>query len=193
MERILENENKTAFLDIGIFKNKELLVKCVSDATPLLQERPEVIVFGKVCRQQRNIGFFSNTSRGYYYSRKLMESTPLPQSISELLTIINNMFGTEYNGVLVNEYVDGNHCIGAHSDDESGLDNSGVVALSYGAERIFRIRDKSDKKIVCDTKTSHCGIIQMGGDFQKLYTHEIPVQKKIKESRISFTFRKHLI
>ena len=98
MERILENENKTAFLDIGIFTNKELLVKCVSDAIPLLQDRPEVIVFGKVCRQQRNIGFFSNTSRGYYYSRKLMESTPLPPSISELLTIINNMFGTEYNG-----------------------------------------------------------------------------------------------
>ena len=79
---------------------------------------------------------------------------------------------------MVNEYVDGNHCIGAHSDDESGLDNSGVVAISYGAERIFRIRDKADKKMVCDTKTTHCGIIQMGGDFQKLYTHEIPVQKK---------------
>jgi len=31
----------------------------------------------------------------------------------------------------------------------------------------------------------------MGGNFQKLYTHEIPIQKKIKESRISFTFRKH--
>ena len=33
----------------------------------------------------------------------------------------------------------------------------------------------------------------MGGNFQKLYTHEIPIQKKIKEYRISFTFRKHTI
>jgi hypothetical protein len=24
-----------------------------------------------------------------------------------------------------------------------------------------------------------------------LYTHEIPIQKKVKDSRISFTFRKH--
>jgi hypothetical protein len=31
----------------------------------------------------------------------------------------------------------------------------------------------------------------MGGKFQELYTHEIPKQTKIKESRISFTFRKH--
>jgi len=31
----------------------------------------------------------------------------------------------------------------------------------------------------------------MGGDFQKEFLHEIPVQKKIKEPRFSFTFRKH--
>jgi alkylated DNA repair dioxygenase AlkB len=193
MDRFFENDNKTAYLDAGIFTNKELLNQCVLDVIPLLQERPEIIVFGKVCNQNRNIGFFSDKSRGYNYSRKLMASTPLTPSLSELLTTINNMFGSEYNGVLVNEYKDGNNCIGAHSDDETGLDNSGVVAISYGAERIFRIRDKENKTIVCDTKTNHCGIIKMGGGFQKLYTHEIPVQKKIKESRISFTFRKHLI
>ena len=32
----------------------------------------------------------------------------------------------------------------------------------------------------------------MAGDFQKEFTHEIPAEKKIKEGRISFTFRKHL-
>jgi len=31
----------------------------------------------------------------------------------------------------------------------------------------------------------------MGGDFQNVYTHEIPVQKKVKDGRISFSFRKH--
>ena len=32
----------------------------------------------------------------------------------------------------------------------------------------------------------------MGGFFQTLYTHEIPIQKKVKGYRYSFTFRKHL-
>ena len=44
---------------------------------------------------------------------------------------------------------------------------------------------------MCDESTTHCSILHMGGDFQKLYTHEIPIQKKNKEPRISFTFRKH--
>jgi alkylated DNA repair dioxygenase AlkB len=103
------------------------------------------------------------------------------------------MLGTQFNGILVNKYIDGNDYIGAHSDDEIGLDGIGVVAISYGSERIFRIRNKNDKTIVCDELTTHCGILHMGGNFQKLYTHEIPMQKKIKESRISFTFRKHII
>ena len=87
--------------------------------------------------------------------------------------------------------MDGNDYISAHSDDETGLDSVGVVSISYGSERIFRIRNKVTKEIMCDELTTHCSILHMGGNFQKLYTHEIPIQKKIKESRISFTFRKH--
>jgi alkylated DNA repair dioxygenase AlkB len=56
---------------------------------------------------------------------------------------------------------------------------------------MFRIRDKKDNKVVFEMSTKHCGIIHMGGNFQKLYTHEIPIQKNITEPRISFTFRKH--
>ena len=32
----------------------------------------------------------------------------------------------------------------------------------------------------------------MAGEFQKEFTHEIPMEKKKKKARISFTFRKHL-
>ena len=114
--------------------------------------------------------------------------------MTDLLTIINELFGAEFNGILVNKYINGNDYIGPHSDDESGLDcNYGVISISYGAERIFRIRDKKNKNIICDEITNNCCILQMGGNFQKLYTHEIPIQKKIKEYRISFTFRKHTI
>lgn len=29
---------------------------------------PEIIVYGKLCHQQRNVGFYSDTSIGYNYS-----------------------------------------------------------------------------------------------------------------------------
>jgi alkylated DNA repair dioxygenase AlkB len=193
MERVLQNVNGTAFLDKGVFINKELLDQCVSHVTPQLLEQPEIIVYGKPCRQHRNIGFFSDESIGYNYSKKLMASQPLSPCLSELLATINTMLGTKFNGILVNKYMDGTDYIGAHSDDETGLDGLGVVSISYGAERIFRIRNKNDKTIVCDEVTTHCGILHMGGNFQRLYTHEIPIQKKIKEPRISFSFRKHTI
>ena len=193
MERVFQNVNGTAFLDKGIFVDTELLEQCISYVEPQLEERPEIIVYGKPCKQHRNVGFFSDESIGYKYSKKLMASKPLSTSLSDLIVAINKMLGTQFNGILVNKYLDGNDYIGAHSDDETGLDGLGVVAISYGSERIFRIRNKNDKTIVCDESTTHCGILHMGGNFQKLYTHEIPMQKKIKESRISFTFRKHII
>lgn len=194
MERVFQTANGTAFLDKGLFVDKELLEQCVSYIEPQLEERPEIIIYGKPCKQARNVSFFSDTSIGYKYSKKLMRSKPLSNCMTELLVIINKMMGAEFNGVLVNKYMDGSDYISAHSDDETSLDTTiGVVSISYGAERIFRIRDKNDKSIVCDEPTTHCGILHMGGNFQKVYTHEIPVQKKIKESRISFTFRKHTV
>jgi alkylated DNA repair dioxygenase AlkB len=193
MIRVFQNTDSTAFLDKGLFLNKELLEKCIIDIEPQLEEKPEIIIFGKKCKQQRNIGFFSDKSIGYKYSKKMMESKPLTTSMSELLTIINNIIGAEFNGILVNKYMDGNDYISAHSDDETGLDALGVISISYGAERIFRIRKKETKQHICDEITTHCSILHMGGNFQKLYTHEIPIQKKIKEPRISFTFRKHNI
>jgi alkylated DNA repair dioxygenase AlkB len=193
MERVFQNVGGNAFLDKGIFINKELLEQCISYVEPQLEERPEIIIYGKICKQHRNVGFFSDESIGYKYSKKLMKSKPLSKSMTDLLVTVNKMLGTKFNGILVNKYIDGNDYIGAHSDDETGLDSIGVVAISYGSERIFRIRDKNDKTIVCDEPTTHCGILHMGGNFQKLYTHEIPIQKKIKGPRISFSFRKHTI
>jgi alkylated DNA repair dioxygenase AlkB len=193
MKRVFQNTEGTAFLDKGFFINKELLVNCIKDIELQLEERPEIIIFGKKCKQQRNVGFFSNKSIGYKYSKKMMDSKPLSKCMGELLDIVNKEIGAEFNGILVNKYMDGNDYISAHSDDENTLDSVGVVSISYGSERIFRIRNKVTKEIVCDELTTHCSILHMGGNFQKLYTHEIPIQRKIKEPRISFTFRKHNI
>ena len=181
-----------SFLTIHEFDDIELIKKIIDEIDSKLEVRPKIYVYGRECHQNRNVGFFSQTSVGYRFSGQLAKASPIEPHLQDLLNKINIKFGSTFNGVLVNKYIDGNNSIGAHSDSEISLDPIGVVALSYGAVRKFRIRDKFTKKIVIDIPTQSGHIIHMGGSFQKEYTHEIPVEKKIKDIRYSFTFRKHM-
>ncbi len=177
---------------------------CIDNFTPdlydelktlLLEHEPPVRIYGKMGRQHRDIGFFSDTSEGYRYSGQIIKSQTLPLFLQELLNHVNKQLDTKFNGILVNRYVDGTKYIGAHSDDESALDKekSMVAALAYGPGiRTFRIRDKMTKKVVLDYQHTPCSLLVMEGEFQKHYTHELPVQKKITQGRISVTFRFHL-
>lgn len=189
MQDIIQTNDSS--LKIGYFKDLDLIDKCISDIQDKLVHKPEIKVFGKICHQPRDVGFFSDESVGYKYSRQIMRSQSLTSSLSSLLDMVNKEFNANFNGILVNLYVDGNDSIGDHSDDEASIGKEGVIAISTGAVRKFRIRDKSSRKIVKDIPMEHGMILQMCGDFQKEFTHGIPVEKRIKESRISFTFRYH--
>lgn len=184
-------ETDKSHLSISSFSETTLLNNCVKDIETKLIENPEIIVYGRKCNQHRSVGFFSDSSIGYYYSGRLMSSQKLTKSLKELLEYINKQFNVTFNGILVNQYNSGADYISKHSDDESNLSDIGVVCISYGATRKFRIRDKNTNKIIKDISTKSYEIIHMGGNFQKEFTHEIPIEKKIKEKRISFTFRYH--
>jgi len=171
----------------------ELLKQCINTVDAELDVKPEIMVFGKVCHQQRSLGFYSDKSKGYNYSTTLTPSKKMHPCLRELLIYINDKFDFNYNGILINKYVGGEEYIGKHSDDERGLDpRVGVVALSYGEIRKFRVRNKVTGNIEVDLPTDPTKIIQMAGNFQKEFTHEIPVEKTKKGTRYSFTFRKHL-
>lgn len=169
----------------------DLMKLCISEIIDKLLENPQINIYGNSAIQHRSIGFFSNDSIGYYYSGQLAKSQVLTDNLSILLNKINIKFGSKFNGILVNKYINGNDYIGAHSDDETSLDKCGVVCISYGAVRKFRIKNKITKKTIVDIPTISNNILHMGGDFQKEFTHEIPIEKKIKDVRYSFTFRKH--
>lgn len=191
MNTIIKTEK--SFLNIynASEEYNDLMELCIAEIIDKLLENPKINIYGKSAIQHRSIGFFSNDSIGYYYSGQLAKSQSLSENLSILLNKINNMFGAKFNGILVNKYLNGNDYIGAHSDDETSLDKCGVVCISYGAVRKFRIKNKITKKTVVDIPTISNNILHMGGDFQKEFTHEIPIEKKIKEVRYSFTFRKH--
>jgi alkylated DNA repair dioxygenase AlkB len=189
---LVKTEN--SFLNISSYeKHKDLIDRCIEDVRDCLDIKPSIQFMGKTVSQQRDVGFFSNESAGYYYSGKLASSKPLKENMSDLLAIVNIQYNSEYNGILVNRYNDGNNYISDHSDSENTLGDSGVIAISYGAVRKFRIRDKKTKAKVIDIPTAPYSLIQMGGNFQAEFSHGIPVEKRIKEARYSLTFRKHLM
>lgn len=163
-----------------------------------LDIKPEIRVYGKICHQQRDVGFYSDESSGYKYSKQQVSTFPLTKELRKVLEKVNKFLGTSFNGILVNKYNNGNEYLSAHSDSEIDLDKNCLVAgISYGTTRKFRIRDKKTKKIVNDYYHKPCTLIVMdnkeeGNWFQKMYTHEIPKETTVKECRISLTFRKHL-
>jgi alkylated DNA repair dioxygenase AlkB len=172
---------------------REIIDKCIEEVKDCLDIKPPIKFMGKIVYQQRDVGFFSNETEGYYYSGKLTSSKPLKPNLLELLIFVNTLFGSSFNGILVNRYNDGTNYISEHSDNENTLDDIGVVAISYGAIRKFRIRNKLTKEKVIDIPTTSYSLMQMGGNFQNEFLHGIPIEKKIMDVRYSLTFRKHII
>lgn len=185
-------QTEQSFLTVQQFPLQNLVRQCIIEVNNKLIKNPEIVIYGKTCIQHRSIGFFSNDSIGYHYSGQLAESQQLEPNLTLLLKEVNKMYNADFNGILVNRYENGGDSIGAHSDDESSLSNIGVVAISYGATRKFRIRDKKTKTQISDIQMKSFDMIHMGGKFQQEFTHEIPVEKTVKDVRYSFTFRKHL-
>ena len=185
-------QTEKSFLNVYLCEEyAELIQRCIAEVDNELEANKPLRMYGKTVYQRRSIGFFSNESIGYYYSGQLEKAKPLKPNSNKLLQLLNERFGLKNNAFLVNKYIGGKNYISDHSDDEQNIGEGGVIAISHGAVRKFRIRDKVSKKIVLDIPTISNSIIHMGGDFQKKFTHGIPVEKKVEGIRYSFTCRKH--
>lgn len=180
-------------------KRINLLKKCVKDVENTLLVKPEIHIHGRTVNQSRDVGFYSDAVKGYHYSGRLMESQPLTKSLQRILRYVNKRYKSNYNGILINRYR-GKDKIGKHSDDERNLDaNAGVISISFGGTRIFRVRDKNTGEILQDFTVRNGDLMRMYGDFQKQLTHEVmpPRVKDIRldpsfeQERYSLTFRSH--
>jgi alkylated DNA repair dioxygenase AlkB len=170
------------------------------------KERFQFQIFGKLGTMHRDQVFFSDTVEKYVFSRTAQTAVPFPPEIKALFTYVNSMLGSNFNAILVNIYNSGEDCIGAHSDDKGVDPVHGVVTVSFGATRKLVIKTKATKRKrsddedieplpatkVCEVDMTSGDLLHMTGNFQDEYTHEIPVQKKEKGMRVSFTFRTHI-
>lgn len=174
-----------------------LIEQAVREIDNDLEKDPKFKMFNRECTQHRNVGFFSDVVSTYKYSGRDHRASPMTIQLQVILNQVNLLLGSEFNSILINKYKDGNDYISAHSDDEKTIDQThGVISISSGSSRTFRIRDKVSKEIVADIATRNDVILQMcsklpdGRSFQKTYTHEVTKDKAITEARYSLTFRK---
>ena len=169
----------------------------VESGTLKLKTKPHIVCYGNLCQSPRAMAFYSDDSYGYFFSQSVAKSEALTPELTELLEFVNNEMSTDYNGILINAYEDGDS-IAAHADNEKALmlDDVGVVAINFGATRhmYFTTTDPADpcqlgKKCRIELVGGH--LMQMkGGTFQQRFKHAIRAEKGAGR-RISLTFRKH--
>jgi len=122
--------------------------------------------------------------RDIYNTLNIGVWTPIVKYIKEELEVI---FNKKIDYGLVQYYENGNSNISWHNDKEAL--NSYVFSVSFGTIRHFNIRDIDTKKTVDKFTLIHGDVFYMKDGFQKKYEHCIPVEKNVKNSRISITFR----
>lgn len=169
------------------------------------EEHAKIMMYGKlvpVPRWQQTYG-----TQSYKFSGVENAAIPIPPELQVYMDYANTTckpyfkhFTTKsFNMAFLNWYNDGNHYIGAHSDDERQIvkNKNGealIFSISFGATRefVFEPREKDiDYEISLDL--SHCSALLMGGLCQKTHKHTVPKIKGKKATtvgrRINMTFR----
>lgn len=149
----------------------------------------DIIMFGKTIAIPRLQAWYGDPSTAYQYSGLAMMPIPWNESLLQLKQQVEAITYGDFNSVLINQYRDGNDCVGWHSDDETELGKQPVIAsLSFGAERRFRLRHKITKETT-ELTLPNGSLLLMSGDTQKYWQHAILRERRITQPRINLTFR----
>jgi len=175
-------QTESSFLKIYSFSDKALIESAINESKDKLN-----------ISSKRQVGFFSDVYTGKYRygGIVLTDAQPLTSSLSSLLKIANEQFNTDYNGIIVNGYQTGLNYIQKHSDSKNHPD-IGVIIISYGATRNFRVFDKVTDNKFMDIPLIANEAIHMGGNFQTEFTHDLEPDASIKEVRYSISYHKYM-
>ena len=161
---------------------------------PLGRPAEEVVVFGRRVIQPRLTAWYGDPGCAYAYSGIRLEPSPWSATLRDLKARIEAATAEAFNSVLLNYYRDERDSVGFHSDDEPELGPRPVIAsLSLGAERVFVMRHKSDRKLPPVRLTLASGsLLLMKGDTQRHWQHGVPKEARPCGARVNLTFRRIL-
>lgn len=145
-------------------------------------------IFGKSVLQPRLTAYYG--TQAYTYSGVTMQPLPWNAPLLQIKQKIEPLVNTQFNGVLLNLYRNGQDYIGWHSDDEHDLAKGSIIAsLSLGETRRFIFRRRDNHQIKVELILGDGDFLIMGGDTQKFWQHHVPKTAKSTEPRINLTFR----
>lgn len=148
----------------------------------------EIVVYGKKHLEPRLTAWYGLP---YQYS-----SIKWPQQdFVPILSIIKEQVEAElnfdFNSVLANFYRDGNDAMGWHRDNEKEMDQRLIASVTFGAERLFKVKSRISKQVI-DIKLSSGSLLVME-NLQQNWLHALPRTKRINGPRINLTFRKIIL
>ena len=153
-------------------------------------QQDEITIFGKTHSLPRLNCWYADEGIEYSYSGIRNRPTPWTEQLLDMKDRIEKGTGQNFNSVLGNFYRDGMDYQGAHADDEKELGPEPLIAsASFGAERKFRFKSKTDKTEKIELVLEGRSLLIMSGELQKHYKHELPKMKRVTSGRINLTFR----
>jgi len=149
----------------------------------------EVILFGKRILTKRKVAWYGDSHFEYSYTNTQKRALLWTQELLELKLKVEEMSGESFNSCLMNLYHNGREGVGWHSDGEKDLKKDGAISsLSFGAERKFVFKNKTDKTTV-ELFLEHGSLMVMKDSTQTNWWHRLPPTVRITEPRVNLTFR----
>jgi alkylated DNA repair dioxygenase AlkB len=149
----------------------------------------EVILFGQKRILTRKVAWMGDAGFTYSYSGTSKTASPWTPPLRGIRERVETLCGQAFNTCLLNLYHDGSEGMGWHSDDEKTLGRNPVIAsVSFGAERIFKLKHRKSKEVV-SVLLEQGSLLVMKGETQHHWVHTMPKTKKITTPRINLTFR----
>ena len=165
----------------------DTLFRWMSENAPWQREAP--IIFGKPREVRRRTCSFGEAGIRYSYSGVERVALAWPELLRPVVPRLNEEIGAHFSFGLCNLYPDGDASIGKHQDAERDIvRDSPIVGLSLGSTRDFVLYDRSDRR-VSEVALEHGSIVVMWGTTQRHYKHAVPPRKRVREPRVSVTFR----
>lgn len=153
-------------------------------------QQDQIKVFGKTHPQPRLTALFGDDSKSYSYSNLTMQSHPWSALLHKIKVQIESATEVHFSTVLLNLYRDGKDSNGWHADNEKELGQNPIIAsVSFGAERYFYLKHKSNKNLKQKILLENGSLLIMRGSTQHHWLHQIPKTAKPIAPRINLTFR----
>jgi alkylated DNA repair dioxygenase AlkB len=114
----------------------------------ILWQQDSITVYGKTYSQPRLTALYANNSLPYSYSGITMHPHQITPILCEIQNRVQCMIDIEFTTVLLNLYRNGKDSNGWHADNEKELgENPAIASVSFGAERFFHLKHKSQKEL----------------------------------------------